>query len=77
MDSGKFISIGFKSLVNSNRIIAVVSPDSAPVKRIIADAKESKSLRRNLRQKNKKCCNNGQRPRAFKPYSTGNHRVEA
>jgi len=44
LDSGKFISIGFKSLVNSNRIIAVVSPDSAPVKRIIADAKESKSL---------------------------------
>ncbi|MCI1999082.1 MAG: DUF370 domain-containing protein [Clostridia bacterium] len=44
MDNSKFISVGFKSLVNSNRIIAVVSPDSAPIKRIINDAKESKNL---------------------------------
>lgn len=37
----KFVGIGFKSLINSNRIIAVVSPDSAPIKRIITDAKQN------------------------------------
>jgi len=37
----KFVGIGFKSLINSNRIIAVVSPDSAPIKRIISDAKQN------------------------------------
>lgn len=41
---GKFVSIGFKSLINSNRIIAVVSPDSAPVKRIISDARQNGML---------------------------------
>ena len=39
-----FVSIGFKSLINSNRIIAVVSPESAPIKRIIADAKQNNML---------------------------------
>ena len=35
-----FVGIGFKSLINASRIIAVVNPDSAPVKRIISDARE-------------------------------------
>ena len=39
-----FVGIGFKSLINSNRIIAVVSPDSAPVKRIISDARANSML---------------------------------
>ena len=37
----KLINVGFGNLVNADRIIAVVSPDSAPVKRIIQNAKES------------------------------------
>ena len=41
---GSCVGIGFKSLINSNRIIAVVSPDSAPVKRIISDAKQNSML---------------------------------
>ncbi|NLA72619.1 MAG: DUF370 domain-containing protein [Clostridiales bacterium] len=36
----KFVNIGFGNLVNSGRIITIVSPDSAPIKRIIQDAKE-------------------------------------
>ena len=36
----KFVSIGFGNLVNSDRIITIVCPDSAPVKRIIQDARE-------------------------------------
>lgn len=35
----KLINIGFGNLVSSDRIIAVVSPDSAPVKRIVQEAK--------------------------------------
>ena len=35
----KLLNIGFGNLVNSDRIISVVSPDSAPSKRIVADAK--------------------------------------
>ncbi len=36
----KLINIGFGNMVNASRIIAVVSPESAPVKRIIQDCKE-------------------------------------
>mgnify|MGYP005804468113 FL=1 len=39
-----FVGIGFKSLINASRIIAVVNPDSAPVKRIISDAGEKGTL---------------------------------
>ena len=40
----KLINIGFGNLVNSERIIAVVTPDSAPVKRIIQNAKDCGKL---------------------------------
>ncbi len=36
----KFVSIGFGNLVNSDRIITIVNPESAPVKRIVQDARE-------------------------------------
>lgn len=36
----QFIHIGFGNLVNTDKIIAVVSPDSAPIKRLIQNAKE-------------------------------------
>ena len=37
----KFINIGFGNMVASDRIITIVSPDSAPVKRLIQDAKDT------------------------------------
>ncbi|MBQ6555704.1 MAG: DUF370 domain-containing protein [Firmicutes bacterium] len=40
----KPINIGFGNIVMANRIIAVISPESAPVKRMIQDAKESGSI---------------------------------
>lgn len=40
----KLINIGFGNLVNANRVIAIVSPDSAPVKRIVQDSKEKGNL---------------------------------
>ena len=36
----QFIHIGFGNLVNTGKIIAVVSPESAPIKRLIQNAKE-------------------------------------
>ena len=36
----KLIHIGFGNIVNAGKIIAVVSPDSAPVKRMVQRAKE-------------------------------------
>ncbi len=36
----KFINIGFGNMVSVSRIIAVVSQDSAPIKRLIQDSKE-------------------------------------
>ncbi len=35
------IHIGFGNIVNTNKIIAIVSPDSAPVKRLVQKAKEN------------------------------------
>ena len=40
----KLINIGFGNLVNAGRLVAIVSPDSAPVKRIIQDSKEKGML---------------------------------
>ena len=38
----QLINIGFGNIVSSNRIISIVSPESAPIKRIIQEAKDSK-----------------------------------
>ena len=40
----KLINIGFGDMVSANRLVAIVSPESAPIKRIIQDARESGSL---------------------------------
>lgn len=36
----KLINIGFGNMVSADRIITVVSPESAPIKRIVQEAKE-------------------------------------
>ncbi len=36
----KLINIGFGNIVAANRIVAIVSPESAPIKRIIQEARE-------------------------------------
>ena len=40
----KLVNIGFGNMVSAGRMIAIVSPESAPIKRIIQDAKESGTL---------------------------------
>ena len=36
----KFINIGFSNLVAANRIVAIANPDSAPIKRLVQDARD-------------------------------------
>ena len=40
----KLINIGFGNMVSANRLVAIVSPESAPIKRIIQDARERGTL---------------------------------
>jgi regulator of extracellular matrix RemA (YlzA/DUF370 family) len=40
----KLVNIGFGNVVAAGRIVAIVSPDSSPIKRIIQDAKEKSTL---------------------------------
>lgn len=36
----KFLNIGFGNLVSAGRVLAVVSPESAPIKRLTQEAKD-------------------------------------
>lgn len=36
----KLINIGFGSMVAANRVLAVVDPDSAPIKRVVQEARD-------------------------------------
>ena len=40
----KLINIGFGNIVSANRVIAIVSPESAPIKRIIQEARDASIL---------------------------------
>ena len=40
----KLINIGFGNMVSANRLIAVVSPESAPIKRMVQEARERGNL---------------------------------
>ena len=40
----RLINIGFGNIVSANRLIAIVSPESAPIKRIIQEARDKGRL---------------------------------
>ena len=40
----KLINIGFGNMVSASRLVAIVSPESAPIKRIIQDARDRGTL---------------------------------
>lgn len=40
----KLINIGFGNMVSASRLVAIVSPESAPIKRVIQNAKEKNML---------------------------------
>ena len=73
----KLINIGFGNLINASRLVAIVSPESAPIKRMIQDSKEKGTLidathgrrtravrRTNLRGMRKRSCRAFSRSRA-------------
>ncbi len=39
----QLINIGFGNIVSAERIISIVSPDSAPIKRLVQEAKDGKT----------------------------------
>lgn len=40
----RFISIGFGNMVSVGRVVTLVSPDSAPIKRLVQDARDAGSV---------------------------------
>ena len=50
----KLISIGFGSTVCAERILAVIAPESAPIKRLIQEARE-RGMRRSDGKRNRFC----------------------
>lgn len=40
----RLINIGFGNIVSANRVVAIVSPESAPIKRMIQEARDSGRL---------------------------------
>lgn len=40
----KLINIGYGNLINSHKVVSVVSPDAAPIKRLIQDSRDSGNL---------------------------------
>lgn len=40
----KFLNIGFQNMVSLSRVIAIVAPDSAPIKRVVSEAKKENRL---------------------------------
>ena len=40
----KLVNIGFGNMINANRLISVVSPESAPIKRVIREAEDKRML---------------------------------
>ena len=40
----QLISIGFGNVVAANRIVAIISPDSSPIKRLVQDARDKGTL---------------------------------
>lgn len=44
MSSMRLVNIGFGNMIAANRLVAIISPESAPVKRLIQDAREDGRL---------------------------------
>ena len=40
----QLLNIGFGNMVSANRVIAIISPESAPIKRMVQDARDKSLL---------------------------------
>lgn len=64
--SFSLINIGFGNMAAAARVMAIISPESAPVKRMIQDSRDKGRINRcNLWKKNTCCFNYGQRSDYF------------
>jgi len=56
----QFVNIGYNNIIATNRIIAIVTPDAAPTKRLIQEARQKMLvIDRNSRKENKSSNYNG------------------
>lgn len=66
----RLINIGFGNMIAADRIIAIVSPDSAPVKRMIQEARDRKRVIDATQGRRTRAVHRRQRPcGAFLPFS--------
>ena len=70
----KLINVGYGNFISSSRIIAIIGPESAPVKRIIQEARGAQIDRRDIRQKDARCDYFRQRSRHLIRRAAGDHR---
>ena len=62
MSMSGFINIGFGNIINADRIVTIINPDSAPAKRMVQRAKETERLVDATQgRRTKKCDHYGQR----------------
>ena len=40
----KLVNIGFGNMISANRLVSIVSPESAPIKRVIREAEDKRML---------------------------------
>jgi len=40
----KLVNVGFGNMINAQRLVSIVSPESAPIKRVIREAEDKKIL---------------------------------
>lgn len=71
----KLINVGYGNFISSSRIIAITGRESAPVKRIIQEAREERRLiDATIRQKDARCDYFRQRSRHLIRRAAGDHR---
>lgn len=58
----QFVNIGYGNIIAANRIISIITPEAAPTKRLVQEAKQKMLvIDRNSRKKDKSCNYNGYR----------------
>lgn len=73
----KLINIGFGNLVSAERVLAIVSPDSAPIKRLIQESRERGMLIDATYGRKPRPFRDGQRPCGAQRHRGGEARAAA
>lgn len=65
----QFINIGYGNIISANRIISIITPGAAPIKRLVQEAKD-KSLVIDATSRKKNTCNNYYGYRSYSAISS-------